>query len=197
MNNFYDVNYERFIKETRDIDMTHLYQCFLPHIKKNGLILDVGSGSGRDSMAFSSKGYRVIAIDNSEKMVNATQQLANVDVHLMDVLDLNFDEKFDGIWASASLLHIPRDLLVQSILTLLDHLKHDGILYMSFQCGESEREEEGRYFNDQTKESFTKLVSDIPFIQIEDIWVTPDRRPDRLGKLWLNCLVRKNMSVIE
>lgn len=196
MKNYYDENYERFIEETKDIDMSSLYQCFLPFVKKGGKILDVGSGSGRDSLAFSNMGYEVVAIDSSAQMVEATKSLANVNTYLMDLLNLDFDEKFDGIWACASLLHIPRDLLSQALLGLLQYLNHDGIMYASFQHGELEREEGDRYYNDQTKASFEALLSEIPYIQIVDIWVTPDRRPDRLGKLWLNCLIKKNMSVV-
>ncbi len=60
---YYEDNAEEYIRSTKDLDMSALYDQFLPHVPAGGLILDAGCGSGRDAKRFAEMGFRVEAID--------------------------------------------------------------------------------------------------------------------------------------
>ena len=65
---YYDENAAAFCEGTRNADMSEMRRRFLQYLKPGTLILDAGCGSGRDSKAFMEGGYRVVAIDGSEKI---------------------------------------------------------------------------------------------------------------------------------
>ena len=106
---FYEREADAFISQTLGVDMTELYDRFLPQLPKKGLILDAGCGSGRDAKNFLDKGYRVVAFDASSKMAQHASSLTDMDVACMTFAEVNWTEQFDGIWCSASLLHVPAD----------------------------------------------------------------------------------------
>lgn len=128
--------------------MGPLYESFLKHLPKHGLILDVGCGSGRDSLAFKNKGYNVDAIDYSEELVKMANQFTGVQVKLKSFYEVDDHEVYDGIWACASLLHCERNHLAAVVKRLMIALKPNGVLYMSFKYGNSDREKDGRQFTD-------------------------------------------------
>ena len=105
---FYESNADSFIAQTADVDMAALYQRFCKHLPPGASVLDAGCGSGRDALAFFNMGYDVVAFDASPKMVDAASKRAGVPVYQMTFEDMKFDRTFDGIWACASLLHVPR-----------------------------------------------------------------------------------------
>ncbi len=77
-------------------------------IRPGGRILDAGCGSACDSLAFIRRGYDAVSIDASAAMVEATSKLTRKPALLMRFDDMDFDAEFDGVWACASLLHVPR-----------------------------------------------------------------------------------------
>ncbi|WP_180048644.1 bifunctional 2-polyprenyl-6-hydroxyphenol methylase/3-demethylubiquinol 3-O-methyltransferase UbiG [Acinetobacter sp. YH12144] len=186
-NNFAD----DFAEATLHVDMASLYQPFLTELPKTARILDVGCGSGRDTLAFKNKGYEVDAIDYSEELVKRATQLTGVHVKFKSFYEVNELEVYDGIWACASLLHCERDRLAEVIGQLITALKPNGVLYMSFKYGDSDREKDGRAFTDldvaQAK-ALLQLFEDVEQIQQ---WITVDKRPDRDEK-WLNILWKKH-----
>ena len=95
--NYYDENGEEFFKSTVNADMTSHYAEFLKLIAKNGCILDIGCGSGRDTKYFKSLNYNVIAIDGSEKMCELASEYAHINVRHMQFQDIEFKNCFDGI----------------------------------------------------------------------------------------------------
>lgn len=186
---FYETNAESFIAQTVDVDMTSLYQRFCKHLKSGASILDAGCGSGRDALAFARVGYDVVAFDASPKMVDAASERAGVPVYQMTFEDVKFDQRFDGIWACASLLHVPRAQLSEVLRSLASLLNPTGVLYASFKCGEQEREKGGRYFNDLNEKLLVEHLEYVPGLSAREIWITSDRRPDRIDERWLNCLL--------
>jgi SAM-dependent methyltransferase len=148
-NNYYEIHAENFIKSTFDVDMSALYDRFLKYLKPNSKILDVGCGSGRDSLAFKKMGHIVTAFDASPAMVSiASKNLSQPVLHCA-FQDISFDEEFDAAWACASLLHVPLNELPAVLSKLFSALIQGGILYMSFKYGNGERvAEDGRSFTD-------------------------------------------------
>ena len=100
-------------------------------------------------------------------------------------------ETYDGIWACASLLHCERTRLKEVIGKLLSALKPNGVLYMSFKYGDSDREKDGRHFTDLNEHQAEELLSQFKNISLVQQWITIDKRPDRTEK-WLNIILKKH-----
>ena len=72
---FYNNNSKEYIETTLSADMSHLYNDFLKHIPKGGHILDLGCGSGRDSVEFIKRGYKITAVDGSKELSSAASKI--------------------------------------------------------------------------------------------------------------------------
>ncbi|MDM1762110.1 class I SAM-dependent methyltransferase [Acinetobacter sp. 251-1] len=187
---YYNKNAELFCTQTINVDMESLYQPFLRYLPEHAKILDLGCGSGRDSLAFKNKGYQVEATDYSEKLVAQAKKLTGIQVRLESFYELNDWEKYEGIWACASLLHCERGRLTEVIGRILNALKPDGICYMSFKYGETERIKDGRSFTDLDEQQAQALLDQLDGIESLEQWITVDKRPDR-DEEWLNVLWKK------
>lgn len=169
-----------------------LYDTFLKHILPKGLLLDAGCGSGRDSLYFINKGYKVIAFDASDEMVGRSSRLLGIEVKKMTFQDAYFTEKFDGIWACASLLHVNKIEIVDIIRNLSKCLKHNGFFYMSFKYGNKEYHKGERYFNCYDENSFENMIGNISELSIVKLFTTTDVRANKEGEAWLNCILKLN-----
>src|SRR5690606_29523205 len=97
---------------------------------------------------------------------------------------------FDGIWACASLLHLPEAELPECLTRLWAALKPSGNFYLSFKLGSGERAKDGRHFTDATEERLRLWMADLPEVASIDCWTTRDARPDR-QEAWLNAVARR------
>ena len=104
---YYQQNAGTFFADTVDVDMTPLYCRFLPLLPEQAHVLDAGCGSGRDAVAFAKLGYRVTAFDASPALVALAESHLRRPVQCLHFQDIAWRETFDGIWACASLLHVP------------------------------------------------------------------------------------------
>ena len=156
----------------------------IPHV---GRILDAGCGSGRDAKAFLEAGYAVKAFDASPAMVRLASQFTSLPVQCMTFSDMTWVQRFDGIWASASLLHVPRADLPRVAERFRRALKPEGVCFVSFKHGTKEREKDGRHFTDMTDTVLQAVVSTIPGLSTMEVWVSEDVRADRQGEQWLNA----------
>ena len=188
---YYNNNSESFIKDTRNIDMKKNYEVFLANIPDQGLILDAGCGSGRDSLIFQKLGYRVDAFDGSSSMVSEAKKLTGLNIKLSTFEDFEFNRSYNGIWACASLLHVRRANLVSILTRLSEGLISGGVLYSSFKYGNNERLNGERYFNDINEHVLKAYVDTVPNISVMQTWVTGNRRTNDNDEKWLNSLLLK------
>lgn len=188
--NYYDINAVEFFESTFQVDMESLYQSFLRYLPDNALILDLGCGSGRDTLAFKKKGYQVVATDYSKKLVDKASKLVGIDVRFESFYELSELNLYDGIWASASLLHCERKRLPEVIGKILAALKMNGICYMSFKYGEKDRYKDGRDFTDLNELQIRNLLREFDNILLLQQWITIDIRPDH-NEDWLNIVFQK------
>ena len=187
---YYTKNADRFFKDTLSLDMNEQYLMFIKNLFDGSKILDAGCGSGRDTVAFLRMGYQVDAFDASDKMVELAKKQTGINVQHKKFEDLEKTEYYDGIWCCASLLHVPFLDLPKSMVPLAKALKPNGIWYISFKYGKGEREKDGRHFTDLNEESLNELVLGIDNVNIANIWVTDDVRPERSDR-WLNVILNK------
>lgn len=187
---FYDINGQGYYQSTVHIDMNELYIPFLSRLFKGGYILDAGCGSGRDSKAFLERGYSVTAIDASMAMVELSSQLTGQPTLHLKFQELRVDSAFDGIWACASLLHVPPDQINEAIQRLTTALKVGGIFYMSFKLGDGVRMDGDRLFVDYNEDSLKQLLNHYQ-LQLEQMWRSDDKKRSCSNSRWLNALVSK------
>ena len=169
------------------------YAFFEKYIPRTSSILDAGCGSGRDSLYFKSKGHQITAFDNSQEMCSFASGLLGQEVLRLEFETLDFENRFDAIWASASLLHISKEQMPDILQKLATALKGKGTVYASFKYGKDEFVKEGRFFNAYTEESFTELIENTPFT-CEQIVILQDTRPQRKDESWLNAILTIDKS---
>lgn len=186
---YYTENAQAFFADTVAVSMDSLYARFLPHIPPGGYILDAGCGSGRDTLAFLQKGYHVTAFDASSTLATLAERHTGQPVQVLRFQDLAWRREFDGIWACASLLHVPAADLPEALGRLALALRLGGVLYASFKYGRGEREHGGRRFTDIDEAGLRALLAQVPGLTELETWVTEDLRPGRAAERWLNTLL--------
>ena len=189
---YYNQNADDFIQGTISVDFAATQDKFIKRLASGASILDFGCGSGRDTKFFLDRGFTVEAIDGSEELCKRASEYTGITVKQMLFQELEAKEKYDGIWACSSILHLPKDELKGVLAKMADALVSDGVIYTSFKYSEFEGERNGRYFTDFTLETFAEYISDIDSLKIEEYWITGDVRPDRGEEKWLNLILRKN-----
>ena len=105
--------------------------------------------------------------------------------------DLEAKDAYDGIWACSSILHLPKDELIDVLQRITHALKPEGVLYTSFKYGTFEGTRNGRYFTDFTEETLGRFWICVPSLQIVETWITQDVRPGREEERWINLLARR------
>jgi len=185
---YYDQHASEFFADTVLVDMDSLHQRFLSHIPVGGLILDAGCGSGRDTKAFLGKGFRVVAFDGSARMAELATRHCGQQVTLRQFADVSEQASYDGVWACASLLHLPTVEIPEAIARLWTAIKPGGIVYLSFKQGEGERQHQGRHFTDADQAQLTAWLEVLPDYDRADYWITEDQRPER-HEDWINAMV--------
>jgi SAM-dependent methyltransferase len=121
---------------------------FLALLLPGGSILELGCGAGNHSAEMLAAGFKLRATDGSPEMAEiASRRLGHpVETLLFDQLDEH--DAYDGVWASACLLHVPRGDLAAILRRIHHALKAEGLFYASFKVGEGDgRDNLGRYYN--------------------------------------------------
>ena len=132
---YYDHDPEGYSESTLSNDMTDLLGRFASRLPQGGRVLDLGCGSGRDTIALRDMGFTVVPVDGSEGMCRVASENTGSEVRCLDILDLDYVGEFDGVWACASLLHLKGDEIPQALTLINRALVDGGVLYMSFKLG--------------------------------------------------------------
>ncbi|HBP24989.1 MAG TPA: SAM-dependent methyltransferase, partial [Oribacterium sp.] len=138
---YYDDPRNAYADLTVHADMSAIYARFQKYLTPGAAVLDAGCGSGRDSLHFMKMGYAVTAIDASKEMCAYASKLLQQDVRQLTFQELDYKEDFSGIWACASLLHVPERQQAEVLQRLIHALTPGGVLYASWKYGETERTE--------------------------------------------------------
>jgi 2-polyprenyl-3-methyl-5-hydroxy-6-metoxy-1,4-benzoquinol methylase len=187
---YYDRNGATFFARTVDADMSADHARFLKHIPAGGSILEAGCGSGRDALAFKNAAYNVTAFDGSEEMVRLATAHTGLPVQHKRFDEIDEQNAFDGIWANASLLHIPRAELPAIMARLARALKPGGVWYMSFKHGDHEAIIHERHFTYMTEPMLADAIR-VQGLAPIDMWASEDVRAGRKGEIWISAIARK------
>ena len=186
--NFYNNNARSFFESTKDIDVSPLRDKFTAYLSDGASILDAGCGSGRDSRHFLKLGYEVTAFDASKELAGIASDYIGQPVQVCRFMEFQSKRSFAGIWACASLLHVPSADLSHTLTHLAQYLDSDGMFYCSFKHGTEDRELGGRHFTDCNEERLRHFVELSP-LMVRDVWITKELRPGREHEMWCNAIL--------
>lgn len=187
---FYREKAAAYFDRTFSANMEQLYSAFLPEIGAGRRILDVGCGSGRDVKAFRTKGYAAFGVDPSPELVALASENVGPYFEVGRAETLVTREPFDGVWACASLLHLPRESLHSALRQIRQSLAADGVLLACVQRGNGEQVlDDGRAFTYYSTAEFADAIAEAGFRLIRT-WESSDvLRSD--GPTWINVLARR------
>ena len=187
---YYNENADSFVEGSVNADMSDSRNKFTAHLPENARILDAGCGSGRDSKAFLESGYDVVPFDASTEMCKRASELTGREVKNMRFEEMSFANEFDGIWASATLLHVPVTELSKIMQKMNAALKDGGVMYASFKYGDGTKMRGERKFSDFNETSIVPLFENAGF-KILNNEVGADNRPGRESEMWVEVIAFK------
>ncbi len=191
----YDQRAEIFWRGTRDHDVSQnidaLLQCLTEKSPSPYRILDFGCGPGRDLKVFKDLGHDAIGVEGSERFAEMAREYSSCEVWQQDFLKLDLPaEHFDGIFANASLFHVPSQELPRVLRQLNATLKPDGVLFSSNPRGENQEGWSGeRYGCYYDWPRWQELLTAAGFVEVRHYYRPPglpfEQQP------WLASLWRK------
>ena len=187
---YYNQYASNIFEETVDQEVEEIRQEFLDMLEEGDTILDLGCGSGRDSLVFYEKGYDVTPLDASEEMCKLAEIHTGLEVLQMYYEDMAFEDVFDGVWGCGALIHVPEKELDEILERIIDAMCQGGVLYLSFREGDFEGFQGKRYYCDYTAERLERILRETGRLQVEKLWTTEDVRRDS-DVCWLHVLARK------
>lgn len=188
---YYNSNAAQYFSNTVNVDMTECCERFLKYVVSGGRIIDIGAGSGRDIKYFKDNGYTVEGIDASEEMCRLAAVYTGVTVRCERIQGWNPQEKYDGIWANASLLHLSITEIEDFIRRAVDYLNPNGALYISMKKGiQTGQDSNGRFFTGFSEEKVQQIIENSTALEIIDMWITEDGLGRNEAK-WLNVILHK------
>ena len=168
---------------------------FLALLPPGGAILELGCGAGNHSARMLAAGFAVRATDGSPEMAEIASRRLGHQVEAMLFHELDVHDAYDGVWASACLLHVPRDGLAAILTRIRSALKPEGVFYASFKLGEDDgRDSLGRYYNYPTVQRLQSAYAEAgPWISLASD-TSEIKSFDEAPATMLHLIVRKRVA---
>jgi ubiquinone/menaquinone biosynthesis C-methylase UbiE len=145
----YNLTAKDYAEKVSSLSHKNRIDSFVQKLPTNAKIIDIGCGSGRDAKIFTEKGIKVAGIDFSSELLEIAKKTAPLGTfYELNMEELSFfpSHSFDGAWASASFLHIPKKKIPKLLATVHSLLKPNGFFYLSVKKGTGESfEKDMRY----------------------------------------------------
>jgi SAM-dependent methyltransferase len=191
----YNRSAESFWRGTRDHDVSQNIEALLQHIEGTPpfTILDFGCGPGRDLKAFVDRGHVAIGVEGSERLAQMARSYSGCEVWQQDFLKLDLSAaRFDGVFANASLFHVPAQELPRVLRALHATLKPRGVLFSSNPRGNNEEgwSSDSRYGAYRDLETWRRYVSQAGFVELTHYYRPPGL--PREQQPWLATVWRKS-----
>lgn len=188
---YYEKHSNEYYEATVGLDMSEQLQRFFELLPENAEVLDLGCGSGRDTVWLEEAGCDVTPMDGSPNMCELAGINTDKEVLCLTYGEMDFEEVFDGIWACASLVHIPGEEMDAVLGRITRALYPGGILYISLPLGEGMVRRDGREYYCYTAGTAEELLARQSELEMIDIWTSADARAEQ-DRQWINILARKN-----
>ncbi len=184
---------EEFRAGTRDHDVLQNIAAMLRHIEGRApfAILDFGCGPGRDLITLTGMGHTAIGLEGAAEFVAMARADSGCEVWQQDFLALDLPaRRFDGIFANASLFHVPSQELPRVLRELHASLRPDGVLFSSNPHGANEEGwNRGRYGAYHDLATWRRYLGDAAFAELEHYYRPPGL--PRAQQPWLATVWRK------
>lgn len=191
---YYNECAAEFWAGTRDHDVKQNIEALLRHIRggPSFRILDFGCGPGRDLAAFRALGHEPIGVEGSPALAAMAREHSGCEVWEQDFLALKLPSvHFDGIFANASLFHVPRQQLPRVLSELRAALKPGGVLFASNPRGNNEEGwNRGRYGAYHDLAAWRAFLEAAAFAELEYYYRPPGLPLER--QPWLASVWRKS-----
>jgi SAM-dependent methyltransferase len=144
---FYDGHAEAYAQREITSRKARL-AAFLAQLAPGARVLELGCGAGGDTAEMLAQGFDVCATDGSPEMAAVASKRLGRRVETLLFHELDEVEAYDGVWANACLLHVPRDQLAHVLSLIWRALKPGGAFFASYKEGEAGgRDTLDRYYN--------------------------------------------------
>ncbi len=191
---FYDRHAEAYAGATQGLSMDRWLLPFAAMLAESARVVDLGSGGGRDLRRFGELGFRAVGLDRSLPLATLAHQYSAQPVVVGDMRNLPLaDGRFDGAWASASLLHLARPEIELALREAHRILTPGGVLFASMKRGRRDVvDRQGRSFTYVGAEEFAQMLQATGFEIVDWDEGQPLIEKPRHGKRpWITCLARR------
>ena len=194
---YYNQHANEFVENTFHAQISQSLEFFTRLLCPKAHILDVGCGSGRDSLYFINRGYSVVSFDASEEVAKIAETTISHPVLVQDIETMPWNNEFDGVWAMASLLHLPKNQLQLAITNCVKSLKvqEKSYFFASFKIGEGEHyDEKGRFFSYYQPDEIKNILNNTHYFQDIKYEINEDSL-GRTGLSWISFFAEKKIGL--
>lgn len=185
---FYEVHAVDYFSWTFGAQTQLILDRFLSHLPAKASILDAGCGSGRDLKYFLSRGHCALGIDASTALVQMAAEYSGAPCEVARIESISHEERFDGIWACASLLHLPREAFPPALRCLNRALKRGGTLFMAVQQGQGEAIlPDGRLYVYYSEDDMRTSLEAAGWA-VDELWTTRNSAEAVHQPVWINVI---------
>ncbi len=192
---FYEQRASEYAESTLNARMEPLVSAFATLLPPGAKVVDLGCGGGRDLRLFQQRDVEVVGLDYSRALSLLAHRYSGAPVVVGDIRRLPFASNvFDGVWAAASLLHVRRDEMPDTLAEIRRVLRHNGLLFTSMKRGYGEvQDRHGRWFSYFEPKEWIRSLKEVGFevLDAKSDRKRPQSTTSTEDSSWINCTARR------
>lgn len=188
---YYNQYATQYYENTVDLELGDIRDEFIGYLPENSEIMDLGCGSGRDSLYFIERGFDVTSVDGSKELCELASIHLGQDVLNLKYNELDFLDVFDGVWACASFTNSTLKELKEVLVKIQESLKDGGILFMSFKYGDFAGVRNNRYYKTYRMKELKEILEEYDGLTLLKINKNSDIRQARTDEKWIHVIAKK------